>query len=70
MARWIDQTLHVSDQAEIILKSESVVIQIADNQGWDGRATFEPESQEDATTMALSLRLAAKHLEEIGKDLQ
>lgn len=67
MARWIDQTLHVSDRAEIVLKNESVVIQIADNQGWDGYATFLPESKEDAATMALSLRLAAKHLEEIWR---
>ncbi len=70
MARWIDQTLHVSDTAEIVLKAESVVMQIAGNQGWDGFATFTPESQEDAATMALSLRLAAKHLEEIGKEMR
>mgnify|MGYP003613120036 CR=1 FL=1 len=63
MARWIDQTLHVSDRAEIVLRSGSVKIQIAENQGWDGFAVFCPESQEDAATMALSLRLAAKHLE-------
>lgn len=70
MARWIDQTLHVSEAAEIVLQSKSVTIQIADNQGWDGFATFAPKSSEDAVTMALSLRLAAKHLEEIGKGLQ
>ena len=69
MARWIDQTLHVSREAEIILREGSVVIQIGDNQGWDGYATFRPANQEDAATMALSLRLAAKHLEEIGKGL-
>lgn len=67
MARWIDQTLHVSREAEIILREGSVVIQVADNQGWDGYATFRPSSREDAATMALSLRLAAKHLEEVGK---
>ena len=70
MARWIDQTLHVSRQAEIVLRDGSVLIQTADNQGWDGYATFTPTSQEDAATMALSLRLAAKHLEEIGKGMQ
>lgn len=69
MARWIDQTLHVSQDAEIVLKAGSVVIQIADNQGWDGFATFYPKSREDAQSMALSLRLAAKHLEEVGKGL-
>ena len=67
MARWIDQTLHVSREAEIILREGSVVIQVADNQGWDGYATFRPASKEDGATMALSLRLAAKHLEEVGK---
>lgn len=70
MARWINQTLHVSQDAEIVLKENSVVVQIADNQGWDGFATFDPSSREEAATMALSLRLAAKHLEEIGKGLK
>jgi hypothetical protein len=69
MARWIEQTLHVSKDAEIVLKAGSVVIQIADNQGWDGAAVFLPQSSEDAISMALSLRLAAKHLEEVGKGL-
>lgn len=69
MARWIDQTLHVSNNAEIVLRSGSVVIQIADNQGWDGYATFQPKTREDAASMALSLRLAAKHLEEVGKGI-
>ena len=70
MARWIDQTLHVSRQAEIVLRDGSVLNQTADNEDWYGYATFTPTSQEDAATMALSLRLAAKHLEEIGKGLQ
>ena len=70
MARWIDQTLHVSDKAEIVLRADSVVIQIADNQGWCGFATFQPMDWEDAASMALSLRLAAKHIEEIGKGLK
>jgi hypothetical protein len=70
MARWINQTLHVSNTAEIVLRSDSVKIQIADNQGWDGAAVFAPGNREDAASMALSLRLAAKHLEEIGKGLE
>lgn len=69
MARWIDQTLHVSKDAEIVLRAGSVVIQTADNQGWDGYACFQPETKLDAASMALSLRLAGKHLEEIGKRL-
>ena len=69
MARWIDQTLHVSDRAEIVLMGDQVVIQIADNQGWDGYATFRPEDAEDAASMSIALRLAAKRLEEIGKGL-
>lgn len=69
MARWINQTLHVSDDAEIVLKADSVIVQTADNQGWDGYATFQPKTREDAVSMALSLRLAAKHIEEIGKAL-
>ena len=71
MARWIPQTLHVSKDAEIVLNHDSVRIQIADNQGWDGYATFRPETREDAVAMALALRLAAKHLEDaIGKGLE
>ena len=69
MARWILQTLHVSESAEIILGDESVVIQVAENQGWDGAAHFEPKDREDANAMAIALRLAAKRLEEIGKGL-
>ena len=69
MARWIEQTLHVSEQAEIVLLGDKVIIQLANNQGWDGAATFEPKDREDANGMAISLRLAAKRLEEIGKGL-
>jgi hypothetical protein len=69
MAHWIDQTLHVSDKAEIILMGDQVVIQIAENQGWDGYATFHPVDYEDAATMSIALRLAAKRIEEIGKRL-
>lgn len=69
MARWIDQTLHVSDNAEIVLLPDKVIIQIANNLGWDGGATFEPKTREDANAMAIALRLAAKRLEEIGKGL-
>jgi hypothetical protein len=70
MARWINQTFHVSKDAEIVLCEDLVIIQIADNQGWDGYATFEPKSEEDARTQALALRLAAKHIEDIGKGLK
>lgn len=70
MARWINQTLHVSGEAEIVLREDSVVVQIADNQGWGGFATFRPESQADVAAMCLSLRLACKRLEEIGKGLE
>ena len=70
MAHWIDQTLHVSDQAEIVLKSDRVIVQIADNQGWDGYATFRPVDAEDAASMSIALRLAAKRLEEIGKGME
>jgi hypothetical protein len=69
MARWIDQTLHVSPKAEIVLCENRVVIQIADNQGWDGYASFEPSSREDSASMSIALRLAAKRIEEIGKGL-
>ncbi len=70
MAKWIDQTLHVSQDAEIVLCGDRVIIQIADNQGWGGFARFIPEDWEQAAQMALALRLAAKHLEEIGKGLK
>jgi hypothetical protein len=69
MARWIPQTFHVSDKAEIVLLDGSVIIQIADNQGWGGAAVFEPKDREEANSMAISLRLAAKRLEEIGKEM-
>lgn len=69
MARWITQTLHVNKEAEIVLLGGKVIIQIADNQGWDGFATFEPKTPEDAASMSIALRIAAKRLDEIGKGM-
>ena len=69
MARWIDQTLRVDQDAQIILLSDRVIIEVGDNQGWDGFATFKPKSPDDAMAMGISLRLAAKRLEDIGKGL-
>lgn len=70
MARWINQTLHVSETAEIILGCDYVRIQVADNQGWDGYAVFRPCDQEEAASMSIALRIAAKRLEDIGKGLK
>lgn len=69
MARWIKQTMHVCEDAEIVFLGDGVLIQIADNQGWDGAAMFKPRDREEANAMAIALRLAAKRLEEIGKGL-
>ena len=70
MAHWIDQTLHVNDKAEIILKGDRVIVQIADNQGWDGYATFRPKDFNEAASMSIALRLAAKRVEDIGKGMK
>jgi hypothetical protein len=69
MAHWIDQTVHVSDHAEIVLKEDRVIIQ--DSQGWDGfSATFRPVDFDDAASMSIALRLAAKRIEDIGKGVR
>lgn len=70
MAQWINQTLHVSETAEIVLADDHVRIQIADNQGWNGYATFRPLDQDEAARMSIALRMAAKRVEEIGKGLE
>lgn len=67
MAHWINQTLHVNQEAEILLMEYRVIIQTAGNQGWDGAAVFSPINRDDAFAQAIALRLAAKRLEEIGK---
>ena len=73
MARWISQTLHVSDTAEILLGQEGIWIGHPDRDDPDGPApepaTFDPKDREEANSMAIALRLAAKRLEEIGKGL-
>lgn len=69
MARWIRQTLMVSEQAQITLLTDRVIIEIANNQGWDGGALFQPKDRDDANGMAIALRLAAKRLEDIGKGM-
>lgn len=70
MARWIPQTLHVSETAKIILGRDGVWIGTpGEEDRLDGPATFDPQDREDANAMAIALRLAAKRLEEIGKGL-
>jgi hypothetical protein len=68
MARWIPQTLHVSDEAEILLGAGGVWIGHSD-QETPSPATFDPKDREEANSMAIALRLAAKRLEEIGKEM-
>lgn len=69
MAQWIRQTLHINDDAEIVLGEIGVWIGNADD-GHPEPARFNPETREDAESMAIALRLAAKRLEEIGKGLE
>lgn len=70
MARWIPQTLHVSEKAEIILGQDGVWIGLGGNEDQlETSAVFEPQDREEANSMAIALRLAAKRLEEIGKGL-
>ena len=65
MARWIPQTYHINPRAQIILEPQFVTIGDCKS----GPAVFLPESMDDAFAMAIALRQAAKHLEEIGKGL-
>ena len=71
MARWIDQTLHVNDDAEVSLLGDAVWIGKAEVEDrLPQPALFAPTTREDANAMAISLRMAAKRLEEIGKGLE
>ena len=65
MARWITQTLSIHARAQIILESKFVTISDIGN----GCAVFMPETRDDANAQAIALRLAAKRLEDIGKEL-
>ena len=68
MALWINQTLHVSSKATIVLEGGCVYIH-GDEEDGPGGAFFEPSSRDEANAMAISLRLAAKRLEDIGKGM-
>lgn len=69
MAHWIRQTLHIDEHAEIVLGEIGVWVGNAD-QEHPAPAEFKPETREDANSMAIALRLAAKRLEDIGKGLE
>ena len=65
MARCITLTLSIHASAQIILESKFVTISDIGN----GCAVFMPETRDDANAQAIALRLAAKRLEDIGKEL-
>jgi hypothetical protein len=68
MARWIEQTFRVNEEAEITLFEDSVWIGCPiENDG--GGASFKPTTKSDAMAMALSLRLASKRLEKMAEGL-
>ena len=65
MARWISQNLNINARAQINLEAQFVTVGDLKN----GPAVFMPETRDEAEGMAISLRLAAKRLEEIGKGM-
>lgn len=70
MAQWIRQTLSVNEEVEIVLCDKSVIVGTPEGHfRKHGFAFFTPLTREEANAMSVSLRLAAKRLEEIGKGL-
>ena len=67
MARWIKQTLSVNEHAQIILNERSVRIGDPDD---DLCAVFYPKTREEANSQSVALKMAAKRLEDIGKELE
>lgn len=71
MALWINQTLHVSQDATVFLGEKGVHINNGDTDEDNERGgSFIPESRDQANGMAIALRLAAKRLEDIGKGMK
>lgn len=70
MAHWINQTLHVSKDASILLMEYRVIVQNPSDTGADREVVFQPVTRDDANAQSIALRLAAKRLEEIGKGMK
>lgn len=68
MARWIKQVLMVNEFAQIDLGDVDVWVGASDEVS--GAAQFKPTCRDEANAMAISLRLAAKRLEDIGKGMK
>ena len=70
MPRWIDQTLKVNEEVQIDLNHDSVWIGGQDGGSCEScPALFTPGTREEANRMSIALKMAAKRLEDIGKDL-
>lgn len=71
MALWISQELKLATKHTLSLTASGVSIHSPASVGFlSGTAYFHPNTREDANSMSVALKLAAKRLEEIGKDLQ
>jgi hypothetical protein len=70
MARWITQILHLHQELEIELTSDTVRIGVPDHlDGRGGTGVFKPSTRDEANQMSIALKMAAKRLEDIGKGL-
>lgn len=67
MARWLDQVLHIDRDTSVFIGDRHIWIGTPD--GKQGPAILCPKDLADAQAMSLALRMAAKRLEEIGKQL-
>lgn len=65
MARWIDQTLKINQDAEIALKERVVYIY---DPKYERGVCLDPVSPDDAFAMCIALKLAAKRLQDIGEN--
>ena len=70
MASWIRQTLTVNESTDVSLESNGISIYWFCPEGDDFHIDFYPCCREEANRMAISLKLAAKRLEEVGKGFE
>ena len=69
MDEWITKTLDLSEvQTTIVMDSEGVQI-FYKRYGNDAHVFFDPKTRREANRMSIALRMASKHLEEVGKGL-
>ena len=69
MASWVTQTFDIKEaDTRVVLDSGGVQV-FYGKFGNDDQVYFDPKTRDEANQMAIVLKLAAQHLERVGKKL-